>query len=198
MCIPGRFTLERRSSEVMFVIDRSSSMGFTLDGRPAFGTTPTRWRILRDAFSIALAPVDRTLRFGAKFYPRVYDPSQPPPAGETCITETGVDISPATSNLLRRRVRRRLSRRGSRRSPRRLPRPVIRRSRQPRQSRWQTGALTRSDALPAIATSLRRWGRLWHPPMERRARAPHRRGDASPSAPTPVDSRCFRVAPTLR
>ncbi len=98
VCIPGRFSLERRSAEVMFVVDRSGSMGYAIDGRRAFGDTPTRWRILRDAFAMALAPVDATLQFGAKFYPRTYDASQPLPVEVTCVTEPGVDLAPAIGN----------------------------------------------------------------------------------------------------
>ena len=97
-CVPGRFELERRSAEVMFVIDRSGSMSYAINGRRAFGDTPTRWRVLRDAFASALPAFDATLSFGAKFYPRVIDASQPPPTAFSCTTEPGVDLAPAAAN----------------------------------------------------------------------------------------------------
>jgi hypothetical protein len=53
-CIPGRFTFELATAQLMFVIDRSGSMAFSLDGqRPdGMGNLPpgimSRWDTLRD------------------------------------------------------------------------------------------------------------------------------------------------------
>src|SRR5687767_9707374 len=42
-CIPGRFTFELATAHIMFVIDRSSSMAFPLDGRDNQPTNQWRW-----------------------------------------------------------------------------------------------------------------------------------------------------------
>ncbi len=95
VCMPGRFTLARSSAELMFVIDRSGSMGFALDGTPALGMTPSRWTLLRDALAVALPPVERSLALGAKFYPRVTVPGTNPGSDVTCAPLPGVDLAPA-------------------------------------------------------------------------------------------------------
>ncbi len=98
VCVPRRFEMERRSAELMFVVDRSGSMAFALNGEPALGSTPTRWGVLRDAFAASLPGIARTLPFGAKFFPREIDPGMQPPVSVTCVTEAGVDLAPALGN----------------------------------------------------------------------------------------------------
>jgi hypothetical protein len=100
MCIPGRFDLERTSAEIMFVIDRSGSMEFALDGGRVSMGFPSRWEVLREAFAASLPSIERTLPFGAKFYPRVIDPGTVLPIAESCTTDARIDLAPALSNTM--------------------------------------------------------------------------------------------------
>ncbi len=102
-CSPGRFTFELATAQLMFVVDRSGSMAFSLDGqRPnRNGDLPpgvlSRWATLRDALSQTITPFDTTLAMGAKFFPEELagDPTAPAPADEACRTDLGVGIAPA-------------------------------------------------------------------------------------------------------
>lgn len=92
-CIPGRFTLEVATAQLMFVIDRSGSMAFALNGdENAPVGVPSRWDVLRNGLQQVVAPFDNQLAMGAKFYP------EPPRDGadseEACRTDTGVGIAP--------------------------------------------------------------------------------------------------------
>lgn len=96
VCIPGRFSLERRGAEIMFVVDRSSSMAFTLDG--ATMGVPTRWQVLRDALSATLPRFERSVAFGAKFYPQVITAANRNDINALCSSLPGVDLEPALNN----------------------------------------------------------------------------------------------------
>lgn len=99
VCVPGRFDLLRTSAEIMFVFDRSGSMAFALDGGRAFPGFPARWVVLREALAGSLPTIERTLPFGAKFFPRVLDPLNNDPPSFTCQLDPGADlIAPALSN----------------------------------------------------------------------------------------------------
>lgn len=100
VCVPGRFSLERRGAEILFVVDRSSSMAFSLDGAPDPGMLgqPTRWQVLRDALRTALPPFERTVAFGAKFYPQVITPANRNDINALCSSLPGVDLEPALNN----------------------------------------------------------------------------------------------------
>src|SRR3954454_16431798 len=95
-CTPGRFGFELATAQLMFVIDRSGSMAFALDGRrpDQAGNLPpgvlSRWDTLRDALFQTITPFDNTLAMGAKFFPEVLlgDPNEPAPADEACRTDT--------------------------------------------------------------------------------------------------------------
>lgn len=97
-CVPGRFEFELATAQLMFVVDRSGSMAFSLDGRrdPPPGV-PTRWELLRDSLFQTILPFDAQLAMGAKFFPE-----SPPPGGGAnafaCRTDTGVGIPPARGN----------------------------------------------------------------------------------------------------
>ncbi len=103
-CTPGRFTLDLAIAQLMFVIDRSGSMAFSLDGRQPdrFGNLPpgvlSRWDTLRDALFQTITPFDNALAMGAKFYPEASPPG-PAPADEACRTDVGVGIAPARGNV---------------------------------------------------------------------------------------------------
>lgn len=102
-CTPGRFTFELATAQIMFVIDRSGSMAFALDGttpdengRLPLGV-PSRWAVLRGALEDTLTPLDGTVAMGAKFYPEEHT-TGPAPTDEACATATGVAIPPARGN----------------------------------------------------------------------------------------------------
>ena len=103
-CTPGRFTLDLAIAQLMFVIDRSGSMAFSLDGKQPdrFGNLPpgvlSRWDTLRDALFQTITPFDNELAMGAKFYPEESPPG-PSPADEACRTDVGVGIAPARGNV---------------------------------------------------------------------------------------------------
>jgi len=103
-CTPGRFTFELATAQLMFVIDRSGSMAFSLDGKQPdrLGNLPpgvlSRWDTLRDALFQTITPFDNSLAMGAKFYPEESAPG-PAPADEACRTDVGVGIAPARGNV---------------------------------------------------------------------------------------------------
>jgi hypothetical protein len=102
-CTPGRFDFVLATAQLMFVVDRSGSMAFALDGtRPneQTGQLPpglvSRWDTLRDALFQTITPFDNALAMGAKFYPEeIFDPQ----SEDQCRTETGVGIPPARNNV---------------------------------------------------------------------------------------------------
>ncbi|MDB5219901.1 MAG: hypothetical protein JWO86_7828, partial [Myxococcaceae bacterium] len=102
-CMPGRFNFELALAQLMFVIDRSGSMAFSLDGQqPRMGNLPpgvlSRWDTLRDALFQTITPFDNELAMGAKFFPEV-NSGGAAPADEACRTDVGVPIAPARGNV---------------------------------------------------------------------------------------------------
>jgi hypothetical protein len=91
-CVPDPVTIDRRRAEVMFTIDRSSSMEWTLEGDEV--GWPPRWNLLRDALNETLYDVDHLLEIGAKFFPR----RDPIDLVESCGVEPGVELEPAPYN----------------------------------------------------------------------------------------------------
>lgn len=100
VCIPGRFLLERRGAEILFVVDRSTSMAYSLDGapNPEMLGQPTRWQVLRDALRTVLPPFERTVAFGAKFFPQVITEANRTDINALCSSLPGVDLEPALNN----------------------------------------------------------------------------------------------------
>ena len=103
-CMPGTFTFALATAQLMFVLDRSGSMAFSLDGtRPdQFGNLPpgltSRWDTLRDALFQTITPFDSELAMGAKFFPEVLDPNDNSNEA-ACRTDTGVGIAPSLGNV---------------------------------------------------------------------------------------------------
>jgi len=98
-CTPGRFAFELATAQIMFVVDRSGSMAFALDGtvpdengRLPLGV-PSRWAVLRGALEDTLTPFDGAIAMGAKFYPEEHTLG-PAPTDEACLTAGGVGIAP--------------------------------------------------------------------------------------------------------
>ena len=102
-CTPCRFAFELGTAQLMFVLDRSGSMAFSLDGRQpnSSGNLPpgvmSRWDTLRDGLFQTITPFDNALAMGAKFYPEETSPG-PLPSDEACRTDVGVGIAPARGN----------------------------------------------------------------------------------------------------
>lgn len=102
-CTPGRFAFELATAQLMFVIDRSGSMAFSLDGQQpdSLGNLPpgvtSRWDTLREALFTTITPFDKALAMGAKFFPEE-GPRRPAPADDACRTDVGVGIPPARGN----------------------------------------------------------------------------------------------------
>lgn len=101
-CTPGRFAFDLASAQIMFVIDRSGSMNFSLDGQQPSqqGSLPpgvrSRWEELRDALYATILPFDQSLAIGVKFYPEEHPRGSP--ADVACSTDVGVGIAPARGN----------------------------------------------------------------------------------------------------
>jgi hypothetical protein len=104
-CMPGTFTFVLATAQLMFVIDRSGSMAFSVDGQmPTRGGglppgVSSRWDTLREALFQTITPLDNELAIGAKFFP---EPPPVPQSGdpeEQCATDMGVGIPPARGNV---------------------------------------------------------------------------------------------------
>lgn len=92
-CVPGRFDFELALTQLMFVIDRSGSMDFSLDGDVQ--SRPSRWTLLRNALEQTLPTFDQQIEMGAKFYP---EPPRSNQSEESCRTDPGVALAPARGN----------------------------------------------------------------------------------------------------
>jgi hypothetical protein len=99
-CTPGTFQLERATSQVMFVLDRSGSMRFTLSGEDPGATAPlspnSRWRILERALSTALPLVENSsgsVEIGATFFPEEFDVGSNDPL-RACGVSKMPDVAP--------------------------------------------------------------------------------------------------------
>ncbi len=93
VCRPSVIPLTRRTADVMFLVDRSSSMNANIAGEQL---PPSRWDVLAGALSRALPPLEATLSFGATFYPRVQNP--PASVEQACSTELRIDLATARNN----------------------------------------------------------------------------------------------------
>jgi hypothetical protein len=96
-CIPGKFTFELATAQLMFVLDRSGSMAFSLSGQdPVPPGQSSRWETLRDALFQTIVPFENQIAMGAKFFPEeIPDDSLGDPE-DACRVDTGVAIPPAT------------------------------------------------------------------------------------------------------
>ncbi len=92
-CVPGRFDFELALTQLMFVIDRSGSMDFSLDGE--INGNPSRWTLLRGALEQTLPTFDQQIEMGAKFYP---EPPSSNSSQDACRTDNGVAVVPARGN----------------------------------------------------------------------------------------------------
>jgi von Willebrand factor type A domain len=97
-CVPGRFTFELALTQLMFVIDRSGSMRFSLDGVQEVPRRRWRWTVLQNALRSTLTTFDDEIAMGAKFFPEVLSDGDQIDSERACRTDTGVGIAPARGN----------------------------------------------------------------------------------------------------
>ena len=98
-CKPGAVGLDLATAQLMFVLDRSGSMAFSIAGQenPPPGVS-SRWDILRNSLEETIVPFDGQLAMGAKFFPEVIPDDAPNDAVQACRTDPGVPIAPALGN----------------------------------------------------------------------------------------------------
>jgi hypothetical protein len=95
-CVPGTFDIDLALSQLMFVIDRSGSMAFSLAGvDPPPPGQLSRWETLRNALEQTIVPFDQQIAMGAKFFPETLGPASLGDPAEACLTDIGVGIPPA-------------------------------------------------------------------------------------------------------
>jgi hypothetical protein len=97
-CIPGRFTFELARANLMFVIDRSGSMKFSLDGRDNVPRSQWRWTILHNALQATIVPFDQQMAMGAKFFPEPLTEEDLFSSERSCQVDQGTGILPARGN----------------------------------------------------------------------------------------------------
>jgi hypothetical protein len=97
-CVPGRFTFELALTQLMFVIDRSGSMAFTLDGIADQPRNRWRWSILQNALRKTITNFDDEIAMGAKFFPEPLSRADLADSQRSCRTDTGVGIAPTRGN----------------------------------------------------------------------------------------------------
>jgi hypothetical protein len=97
-CVPGEFTFELALTQLMFVMDRSGSMKFSLDGRTQVPRSQWRWTILQNALRKTITTFDQQIAMGAKFFPEVISEADQFDQERSCQTDTGVPIAPARGN----------------------------------------------------------------------------------------------------
>jgi hypothetical protein len=96
-CVDGTFTLTAAQAEVIFLIDRSGSMSFGIDGNIASMVNPSRWDQLASALTPVLTSIEGTVQMGAKFFPEPIDmPSGDPQTA--CAVASSVDVQPGLFN----------------------------------------------------------------------------------------------------
>ncbi len=94
VCVPGVFNLVPRAADMLFVIDRSTSMSRSLTGSSA-----SKWRTLQSALASTLPAIDREVEVGALFYPE--DGAETRTATCSFPNIPTVDIEPAVGNASR-------------------------------------------------------------------------------------------------
>jgi len=94
-CTPGEFKLARAGGQIVFVLDRSGSMRFTLDGQEPGPFDSSRWRVLGNALDPMIRSLEQDIEIGAKFFPDVLEPSRFLDPEEACQVGASIDVPPA-------------------------------------------------------------------------------------------------------
>lgn len=88
-CREGRFVLTARAADLIFVIDRSTSMNQSLGSL-------SRWRALRNALASSLPRFEASTNVGALFYPEASSVSRE--ASCQVVNIPQLDLAPSTGN----------------------------------------------------------------------------------------------------
>ena len=102
-CMDLPFPLAPRPAEVLFTIDRSTSMNLGLDGLPVPDPSRSRWRVLGDVLGDTLRGVP-LIDPGGKFFPEFLEPEPDLGPDEVCQVAGAVDVPPgpgAVGRMLR-------------------------------------------------------------------------------------------------
>lgn len=91
-CVAGKVALTRANPTVLFVLDRSTSMGKVLE---VTSGGVTRWESLISGLSSTLPSVDESMEIGALLYP-IVGASQ---GGQSCSVPGLLDLLPGTGNV---------------------------------------------------------------------------------------------------
>lgn len=97
-CKPGDFVFELALTQLMFAIDRSGSMAFTLGGVRQMPREQWRWSILQNSLAQTITTFDNQIAMGAKFFPEVIDDSQSRDPAQACRMESTISVQPARGN----------------------------------------------------------------------------------------------------
>jgi hypothetical protein len=97
-CTPGDFTFQLALTQLMFAIDRSGSMAFTLDGLPSFPRSQWRWSILQNSLAQTITTFDNQIAMGAKFFPEEITQDQATESEQACQLDSTIAIPPAQGN----------------------------------------------------------------------------------------------------
>lgn len=97
-CKPGDFTFQLALTQLMFTIDRSGSMAFTLDGLNNFPRSQWRWTILQNSLAATITTFDNQIAMGAKFFPEEITSDQASQSEAACRLDNTIAIPPAQGN----------------------------------------------------------------------------------------------------
>ncbi len=102
-CMDVPFPLTPRPAEVMFTIDRSTSMNLGLDGLTPPTPASSRWVVLGDVLDGSLR-AEPLIEPGAKFFPDFFDPGPTLEAEEACRVPEVVEVpvGPTAVNAIAR------------------------------------------------------------------------------------------------
>ena len=98
VCATATYDLTRSPADVVFVIDRSGSMAWSIDGRGGVPVRDQRWTLLGTALDQALLTLGPSVRVGGKFFPDEIPESTAdvtPMIG--CRVSAGIDLLPMTA-----------------------------------------------------------------------------------------------------
>ncbi len=96
-CMNGTFMLTAAEAEIVFLIDRSGSMDFGIDGKMKSGSNPSRWNQLADALAPVLSNIEGTVQLGAVVFPAPFDEGSGDPTA-ACQVASTADVQPALFN----------------------------------------------------------------------------------------------------
>lgn len=94
-CTPGDFTFELALTQLMFAIDRSGSMAFTLDGIAKMPRAQWRWSLLQESLAQTITTFDNQIAMGAKFFPEELTDNQAVAAEAACRMDNSIALPPA-------------------------------------------------------------------------------------------------------